>query len=90
MKDLLLQACVVVRTSNMKTSRRHLADYVKTMHQKACRTCSTIIFPRSTNQVIDLWRCLDLPSYNNRDFKIVHDGRLGRLDAYTGDLGRVR
>ena len=25
-----------------------------------------------------------------RDFKIVHDGRLGRLDAYAGDLGRVR
>ena len=26
----------------------------------------------------------------NRDFKIVDNGRLGRLDAYTGDLGRVR
>ena len=25
-----------------------------------------------------------------RDFKIVDDGRLGRLDAYTGDLGQVR
>ena len=24
------------------------------------------------------------------DFKIVDNGRLGRLDAYTGDLGRVR
>ena len=29
-------------------------------------------------------------SFDIRDFKIVHDGRLGRLDAYTGDLGRVR
>ena len=34
------------------------ANYVKKLHQKACRTCSTIIFPRSTNQIIDLWRCL--------------------------------
>ena len=31
--------------------------YVKTLHQKACRTCSTIIFLHSTNQIIDLWRC---------------------------------
>ena len=31
-----------------------------------------------------------IPRYNNRDFKILHEGRLGRLDAYTGDLGRVR
>ena len=57
MKNLLLRACVVVRTSNMKISRRPLADYVKTMHKKACRTCSTIIFPHSANQIIDLWRC---------------------------------
>ena len=27
------------------------------LHQKACRTCSTIIFLHSTNQIIDLWRC---------------------------------
>ena len=57
MKDLHLRARVVSRTSNMKISRRHLADYVKTLHQKACRTCSTIIFLHSTNQIIDLWRC---------------------------------
>ena len=49
---------VVVRTSNMKISRCRLADYVKTLHQKACRTCSMIIFLHSTNQIIDLWRCL--------------------------------
>ena len=41
----------------MKISRRRLADYVKTLHQKACRTCNTIIFLHSTNQIIDLWRC---------------------------------
>ena len=54
MKDFLLRAPVVVRTSNMKIARRSLADYVKTLHQKACRT---IIFLYSTNQIIDLWRC---------------------------------
>ena len=30
------------------------------------------------------------PAFDNRDFKIVDNGRLRRLDAYTGDLGRVR
>ena len=34
MKHLLLRASVVVRTSNMKISRRRLADYVKTLHQE--------------------------------------------------------
>ena len=34
-----------------------LEDYVKTLHQEACRTCSTIIFLHSTNGIIDLWRC---------------------------------
>ena len=43
--------------SNMKILRRCLADYVKTLHQKACRTCSTIIFLHSTKQIIDLWHC---------------------------------
>ena len=45
---------LVVRTSNMKISRRCLADYVKKWHQKAC---STIIFPYSSNEIIDLWPC---------------------------------
>ena len=53
---LLLRASIVVRTSNMKISRRRLADCTK-LHQKACCTCSTIIFLHSTNQIIDLWRC---------------------------------
>ena len=46
-----------VRTLNMKISRRRLAENVKTLQQKACRTCSTIIFLHSTNQIIDLRRC---------------------------------
>ena len=59
MKDLLRGVRVVVRISNMKISRRPLADrdYVKTLHQKSCRAWSTIIFPLSTNQIIGLWRC---------------------------------
>ena len=57
MKNLLPRALVVVRTSKRKISRHCLVDYVKTLHQKACGTCSTIIFLHSTNQNIDLWRC---------------------------------
>ena len=57
MKDLLLRAPVVVRTLNMKISRLRLLDYIKTLHQKACRTCSMITCPHSTNQIIHLWRC---------------------------------
>ena len=53
-KHLLLRIHVVFRISNMKISRRPLAACVKKMHRKAC---STIIFPHSTNQIIDLWRC---------------------------------
>ena len=37
--------------------RRHLVDYVKELHQKAWRACSTNILPHSTNQIIDVWRC---------------------------------
>ena len=39
-----------------KNLRRHFEDYVKKLHQKACRPFSTIIFLHSTNQIIDLWR----------------------------------
>ena len=53
-KDLLQRACVFVRISNMTISRRRLPDYVKTLHQKACHTRSTIIFLHLTNQIIDL------------------------------------
>ena len=56
MKDLLQRARVVVRNSNMKISRRRLPDYAKTLHQKACSTCSTIICLHLTNQIIGLWR----------------------------------
>ena len=67
MKDLLLCACVVVRNLKLKIWGLHLVDYVKNVHQKACRTCSAIILPHLTNQIIDLWRCrcivISLTSY---------------------------
>ena len=56
MKYLLMWARVLVRTSSIKISRRHLADFVKKLHQSACRSCSTIIFHHSINHIIDLWR----------------------------------
>ena len=65
MKNLLLRASVVVLTSNMKISRRRLADYLKNLHQKACCTCSTIMSPHSTNQIIDSWRCRCLCHFLN-------------------------
>jgi len=58
MKGLLLLALVVVRTSKMRISRPRLADYIKKLHQKACRTWSTIIFPHSTNEIIDFYALL--------------------------------
>ena len=41
---------------NFEISRCHLAAYVKELYQSACRTCSTIIFTHSTNQIIVFWR----------------------------------
>ena len=41
-----------VSHADMKISCRRLADYVNKLHQGASRTCSTIIFPHSTNQII--------------------------------------
>ena len=41
----------------MKISRRHLAECIKKLLQKAWRTCKPIIFPHPTDQIIDLWRC---------------------------------
>ena len=51
-KDLLLCVHVVVKTLNLKISRWYLTDYVKELSLSACCTCSAIIFPHSTNQII--------------------------------------
>ena len=40
MKDLLLRAGIVIGASNMKSSSRHLADYVKELRKK-------VYFPHS-------------------------------------------
>ena len=56
MKDLLLSVDVVVKTLNLEISRCHLVDYVHEFYLSACRTCSTIIFPHSTNHIIVFWR----------------------------------
>ena len=32
-------------------------DFFTEMNLNACCTCSTTIFPRSANRIIDLWRC---------------------------------
>ena len=53
MKDLLLRARVVVRTSKMKISRRCLANYVKQLRRKACSTCSSVMCPHSANKIIN-------------------------------------
>ena len=50
MKGLLLRAHIGVRTSKMKISRRHLADYVKNCTKKRA---ARLFSPNSTNQIID-------------------------------------
>ena len=44
MKDFLLQARVVVRTSNMKISCRSLADYVKKCSKKPAAHAARFFF----------------------------------------------
>ena len=47
-----VRVVVSLWTSNMKISRRCFADFDQNLHQKACSTCSTIIFPPdSANQI---------------------------------------
>ena len=53
MKDSLLHAYVVVKTSNLVISRRRYAEDRK----NTCCTCSTIIYALLTNDIIALWRC---------------------------------
>ena len=45
MKDLPLRAPVVVRTSNMKISRRPLADYVKNCTKNRAARAARLFFP---------------------------------------------
>ena len=62
-------------------SRRRLVDYVKTLHQKACCTCSIIIFLHSTNQINDFWpsRCRCRRHFlNSLIFLMMKNFRRGR------------
>ena len=79
--------------SNMKISSCRLADYVKTLHQKTCRTRSTIIFPHSTNQIIDLWccRCLCLRQILNLLFSFAGQLSFDSSSCYSSVAeGRVQ
>ena len=51
------------------------------MHQKACRTCSTIIFPLLTNQIISLWRwrCSCRPSF----LRLLNDNIFSTLQPWA-------
>ena len=51
----------------MSISRRRLADSVKELHQRGLLTHSTVIFPYSTNPILELWRCRCLCSCRNYD-----------------------
>ena len=84
--DLLLQACVVIKTSNMKISRRFLVDYVKTLNQKLFRTCSTIIPPYSNNQISDLWsfRCRSRRRFLNSLLRTTTATRRPQTKRATG------
>ena len=56
-KVLTLRARVLVRSSNMKIARRHLAAYVRKLHHRAWPKCSTFVFLHSTNHIVNLWWC---------------------------------
>ena len=47
---------VCSRCPTLKISCCHLADYVRKLYWSAYRTCSTIIFRHSANQIIVFWR----------------------------------
>ena len=54
--------------------------------RKACRTCSTIIFPRWTNQIIDLWRFLNsIISYQGRSQDFSKGGHTVSKWGYSPD-----
>ena len=57
MKDLQLYAQVVFHNQNLVTLRCCFEEDVTELFQSSCRTCSTLIWPHSTNQILNLWRC---------------------------------
>ena len=57
MKDIY--CCGLALSSEPQKRKFHVVVWQTTskIATKACRTCSTIIFPHSSNEIIDLWRC---------------------------------
>ena len=55
-KELLFYAYVVVKTAIVVISRCCFAEDGTKLCSSACRTCSTLIFYHSTNQILNLWR----------------------------------
>ena len=53
-KELLLCAYVVVKTVNVVISRSCFAKDDMALLESACRTCSTLIFYHSTNEILNL------------------------------------
>ena len=56
-RDLWIYAQIFIKTVNEVISRCCFAEDGTDLFISACRTCSTLIFPRSTNQILNLWRC---------------------------------
>ena len=57
MRDLLLCVHFVVKTLRFGHFTLSFGKLRQELYWSACRTCSTIIFPHSTNQIIVFWRC---------------------------------
>ena len=53
-KDVRLYDQVVFKTVNMVISRCCLGDDDTDLFLSACRTCSTLLFPHSINQILNL------------------------------------
>ena len=56
-KDLPLYAEVVIKTVNVVILRCCFPEDGTDLFRSACLTCSTLIFPHWTNQVLNLCRC---------------------------------
>ena len=56
-KDLRLYAQTVIKTANVIISRCCFGENCTELSLSVCRTCSTLIFLHSTNQILNLWRC---------------------------------
>ena len=82
MRDLLLWAGVVLRTSNMKIPRRRLADYVKKCTKKRAARAALLFFPFSQSNISFVALSLLLPS----SFLKLHKMRWGAAVVLTRQI----